>query len=62
VEGEGVVVTPVDLHHLMEKLGAAARIIDGPAVAGEKLRHWKLALLNRRSAATDILEELVLQL
>ncbi len=49
----------VDLHHLMEKLGAAARIIDGPAVAGEKLRHWKLALLNRKSAATDILEELV---
>lgn len=49
----------VDLHHLTEKLGAAARVIDGPALAGEKLNRWKLALLNRKGAAKDIYEELV---
>lgn len=49
----------VDLHHLMEKLGAAARAIHGPAATGEKLSRWKLSLLNRRNAAKDILEELV---
>lgn len=49
----------VDLHHLMEKLGAAARVIDGPAAAGEKLSRWKLTLLNRGSAATEVLEELI---
>ena len=49
----------VDLHHLTEKLGAAAWVIDGPAAAGEKLRRWKLTLLNRSSAAKEILEELV---
>lgn len=48
----------VDMHHLMEKLGAAARVIDAPT-AGEKLSRWKLTLLNRKDAATDILEELV---
>lgn len=49
----------VDLHHLMEKLGAAARVIAGPAAAGEPLRRWKLNLLNRGSAAKDIRDELV---
>lgn len=49
----------VDLHHLKEKLGAAAGAIDGPTAAGERLNRWKMALLNRASAATDILEELV---
>jgi hypothetical protein len=49
----------VDLHHLMEKLGSAARVIHDSADAGDKLRRWKMSLLNRRSAATDILEELV---
>ena len=48
----------VDLHHLMEKLGAAARVIDDSTVAGERLRRWKMSLLNRASAATGILEEL----
>ena len=48
----------VDLHHLTEKLGAAARVIDGPD-AGNKLVRWKLALLNRQNAATEILQELV---
>ena len=48
----------VDLHHLMEKLGAAARVIDDSTAAGERLRRWKMSLLNRASAATGILEEL----
>ncbi len=49
----------VDLHHLMEKLGPAARVLAGPVAAGDTLRRWKLHLLNRASAATDILAELV---
>jgi hypothetical protein len=49
----------VDLHHLMEKLGAAARVLEGAGAAGEKLRRWKMHLLNRGSAAKDILAELV---
>ncbi|MGQ0626623.1 MAG: ISKra4-like element ISMfu2 family transposase, partial [Phycisphaerales bacterium] len=49
----------VDLHHVMEKLGAAARGLDGPAQPGARLTRWRLALLNRRTAATEILEELV---
>lgn len=56
--GEGI-HRLVDLHHLTEKLGAAARVIEGPAAAGDKLRQWKLRLLNRGSAAKDILEELI---
>jgi hypothetical protein len=48
----------VDLHHLMEKLGAAARVIHDSA-ADETLRRWKLNLLNRKHAATQILDELV---
>ena len=49
----------VDLHHLMEKLGAAARVIDGPAAAKDTLTRWKLALLNRGSGAKDILGEVI---
>ncbi len=45
----------VDLYHLTEKLGAAARVIDDSAALGR----WKIALLNRDSAATDILKELI---
>jgi hypothetical protein len=37
----------VDLHHLMEKLGGAARVIDDSTAAGERLRQWKMNLLNR---------------
>src|SRR5437867_2984782 len=48
----------VDLHHHMEKLGAAARVIDYSTAADERLRRWKMNLLNRASAATGILEEL----
>jgi len=47
----------VDLQHFMEKLGAAARAID-PAAADERLRVWKMKLLNRDSAANGILKEL----
>ena len=50
----------VDMPHLLEKLGAAAREIEargGPQAAG-KLATWKLGLCNRNSAARTILEEL----
>ena len=49
----------VDLYHLTEKLGAAARVIDNSTAAGERLGRWKMSLLNRSSAATDILKELI---
>ena len=49
----------VDLHHLTEKLGAAARVIDGPTAAGDRLNRWKMTLLNRASAAREILQELL---
>jgi len=49
----------VDLHHLMEKLGAAAGVIDDSTAASERLRRWKTSLLNRASAATGILEEVM---
>jgi len=48
----------VDLHHLMEKLGKAAPIID-PTSPGTTLQRWKLELLNRGTAATRIFEELI---
>jgi hypothetical protein len=48
----------VDLYHVMEKLGAAASVIDDSTAAGDRLGRWKMALLNRSSAATDILKEL----
>ena len=44
----------IDLHYLMEKFGAAARVIDDSTAAGERLRRWKTNLLNRASAATGI--------
>ena len=49
----------VDLHHLTEKLGAAARVLDGTATAGERLGRWKSGLVHRGSAAGEILNELV---
>jgi hypothetical protein len=45
----------VDLHHLLEKLGAAARVIDVSTAAGERLRRPKMSLLKRASEATGIL-------
>jgi hypothetical protein len=50
----------VDLRHLTEKLGAAAQALDGDAkAAGERLSRWKMTLLNRATAAIDILVELM---
>ncbi|MCP3869818.1 MAG: hypothetical protein GY703_17335 [Gammaproteobacteria bacterium] len=47
----------VDLYHLTEKLGAAARIIESESDALQK--RWKMLLLNKSSAAKDILGELI---
>ncbi|MEA3290812.1 MAG: ISKra4 family transposase [Pseudomonadota bacterium] len=47
----------VDLYHLTEKLGAAARIIESDSEA--LLQRWKMILLNKSSAAKDILGELI---
>jgi hypothetical protein len=50
----------VDLWHLTEKLGAAAQAMDSDSkAAGERLARWKMTLLNRASAAIDILVELM---
>ena len=50
----------VDLYHLTEKLGAAAGVLEhSKAAAEQRLGHWKMALLNRSSAATHILAELI---
>ena len=52
----GVVSTRlVDLWHVVEKLGRAVAIVGG---GSGKVETWKLALLNRRGAADDILGEL----
>jgi hypothetical protein len=49
----------VDLCHLTEKLGTAAQAMDSDSkAADEKLTRWKMTLLNRASAAIDILVEL----
>ena len=49
----------VDLYHLTEKLGAASRVLHGAQAGKDTLQRWKLALLNRNSAAKSILHELV---
>ena len=50
----------VDFYHLMEKLGAAAQVLEGSAATtSERLGIWKQALLDRDNAATDILKELI---
>ena len=50
----------VDLGHLKEKLGSAAKAMDYDSKeAGERLSRWKMTLLNRNTAAIDILVELV---
>jgi hypothetical protein len=48
----------VDLYHLTEKLGAAARVIDS-ASSGATLSRWKMSLLNRNGAAKAIFVELI---
>jgi hypothetical protein len=54
--GPGI-VRLVDLYHLTEKLGAAARIIQPESDA--LVKRWKLRLINRSSAPKEILEELI---
>ena len=50
----------VDLYHLTGKLTAAASALEpNSKAADERLSRWKPSLLNRGSAAGDILEELV---
>ncbi len=50
----------VDLYHLTEKLSAAAQAMGCDAkTAGERLTRWKMTLMNRATAAIDILVELI---
>ena len=48
----------VDLWHLLEKLGSAARVLYGEAQASTVLQGWRLRLLNRSSSLEDIRQEL----
>ena len=48
----------VDLWHLLEKLGSAARLIYGEAQGSTVLQGWRLRLLNRTSSVAEILQEL----
>jgi hypothetical protein len=48
----------VDLWHLLEKLGKAARLVYGAEGVQAAVRRWRLALLNRSDAAKDIIWEL----
>lgn len=48
----------VDLWHLLEKLGSAARLLYGAAQGAAVLQGWRLRLLNRTSSVTEILHEL----
>lgn len=47
----------VDLWHVLEKLGKAARVIHGDA-APSVVQRWRMALLNRKTAPTEIVMEL----
>jgi hypothetical protein len=49
----------LDFWHVIEKLGAAARVIFAEAEASKNVARWKLSLLNRSAARADILAELV---
>jgi hypothetical protein len=48
----------VDLWHLLEKLGSAARLLDGAAPGSVVLHGWRLRLLNRSGSVAEILQEL----
>lgn len=48
----------VDLWHLLEKLGSAARVIYGEAQASEILQGWRLRLLNCSGSILEILQAL----
>lgn len=49
----------IDLWHVLEKLGKAARVIYGAETADAVLRRWRLLLLNRTAAARTILDVLI---
>jgi hypothetical protein len=48
----------VDLWHLLEKLGSAARLLYGEAQGQTVLHGWRLRLLNRTGSVAEILQEL----
>jgi hypothetical protein len=48
----------VDLWHLLEKLGSAARLIYGESQGSAVLQGWRLRLLNRSGSINEILQEL----
>jgi hypothetical protein len=48
----------VDLWHLLEKLGKAARLIHGQEAAPKVIARWRLALLNRAAAPRELISEL----
>jgi hypothetical protein len=48
----------VDLWHLLEKLGKAARLLYGETHGSTVLHGWRLRLLNRTSSVAEILQEL----
>ena len=48
----------VDLWHLLEKLGSAARLLYGETHGRTVLHGWRLRLLNRTSSVAEILQEL----
>jgi hypothetical protein len=55
--GFGAVTRLIDFWHVIEKLAPAAQVMYGEHGAGA-LRRWKLALLHRDCAASNILDEL----
>jgi hypothetical protein len=50
----------IDLWHVLEKLGKAARVIYGADEADAVLRRWRFLLLNRTSAVRTILDLLII--
>jgi len=48
----------LDLWHVLEKLGAASRVINGAMNSKVELKRWHMMLLNSSSAALRILNEL----
>jgi hypothetical protein len=48
----------VDLWHLLEKLGSAARLLYGETHGPAVLQSWRLRLLNRTRSVAEILQEL----
>jgi hypothetical protein len=52
------VVQLVDLWHLLEKLGGAARLLSNESQGSAGLQGWHLRLLNRSGSVDEILQEL----